>query len=176
MQASLEARSGYHERTALLGMIIFIASWAMLFAGLFFAYGLLRLRAPAWPPADLPRIPTTLPALATAVLALSSLALVRGRGRRRSPAIAAVLGAGFLALQITVWRDLASAGLLPQAGPFASAFFGLTVFHALHVAVGLVALTVLAARPAPVALRLWTLYWHMVGIVWGIIYLLVYLL
>jgi cytochrome c oxidase subunit 3 len=164
---------GPRERTSLLGMVMFMAAWAMLFAALFFAYGLLRLRAPAWPPADLPRLPRGVPALATALLGLSSVALARGR--RRGIAAAALLGGGFLALQALVWRTMIAGGLRPPLGPYASVFFGLTAFHALHVVVGLAALGWLVVRPAPLPVRLWSLYWHMVGVIWAVMFVAVYL-
>jgi cytochrome c oxidase subunit 3 len=159
----------HQERTALMGMAIFVAAWAMLFAALFFAYGLSRLHAIAWPPADLPRLPLALPGLATLALAMSSGAL-----QQRRVVLAAALGAGFLALQVVVWRQMWLAGVRPQAGAYASYFFALTVFHALHVLVGLAALGWLAVSPRALPLRLWTVYWHMVGVVWTLMFLLVY--
>src|SRR6185436_11750455 len=126
----MTAAARHQERTALMGMAIFVASWAMLFAALFFAYGLSRLRAVSWPPGDLPPLPLLLPGLATLVLAGSSAVLHRGR------VLAAVLlGGAFLGLQAVVWRQMFMAGLRPQAGAYASYFFALTVFHALHVLV-----------------------------------------
>lgn len=179
------------ERTALLGMTLFIASWAMLFAGLFFAYGAIRLRTPAWPPFDLPRIPLGIPTIATLFLLGSSglLELTLTRIRRQAPGLmwpaiagAALCAAAFLGLQFQVWRDLYLQGLRPSTGTYASVFYGLTVFHALHVAVGICALTYLAlatafsreARSYYLSLRLWTIYWHMVGIIWGVMFILVY--
>jgi heme/copper-type cytochrome/quinol oxidase subunit 3 len=182
--ATASPAARHRERTALLGMTLFIASWAMLFAALFFAYGLSRVRSLAWPPADLPRLPLGLPALATVALALSSACLQRAQAAARRGAglvrpgilASALLGAGFLALQLVVWRALWAAGLRPETGTYASVFYGLTVFHALHVAVGLCALAVLAApgARAATALRLWTIYWHTVGVLWGLMFLLVY--
>ncbi len=164
------------EKTAVLGMVIFIASWAMLFAGLFFAYGAIRVRALAWPPADLPQLPLLLPSLATAALALSSWLLERARRTGNGVPWAALAGALFLGLQVVVWRDLHAAGLRPDTGTYASVFFGLTVFHGLHVAVGLVALGWLALRRTSLSLRIWTLYWHMVGVIWGVMFFLLYLI
>jgi cytochrome c oxidase subunit 3 len=174
-------------------MVIFLASWAMMFGALFFAYGVIRVRSSVWPPPDLPRLPTGLPLVGTAALALSSLAVQgayalirRARPRALAPllASAAVLGAGFLTLQIVVWRGAYLDGLRPDGGPYASVFYGMTWFHGLHVAVGIVALFWLAARALMgaysaarhVAVRLWALYWHMVGIVWVAMYVLVYLI
>ena len=73
-----------------------------------------------------------------------------------------------------VWR----AGLVPSGGPYASVFYALTAFHALHVLVGLAALAVLAMRSRAAtrsAVRLWGMFWHFVGVVWGALYVAVYL-
>jgi cytochrome c oxidase subunit 3 len=158
-------------------MVMFMAAWAMLFAGLLFAYGVLRVRAVAWPPPDLPRLPLALPSVATGLLALSSLTLERARRAGGGLAPVLVMGGGFLVLQVIVWRSLILAGLRPPLGPYASVFFGLTAVHALHVLVGLAALGWLAARRPrrPFPLRLWALYWHMVGGLWLVIFGAVYL-
>jgi cytochrome c oxidase subunit 3 len=179
------------EWTAYLGMVIFLASWAMMFGSLFFAYGMVRARSNDWPPADLPRLPLVVPAINSVVLALSSgvlqlvlRALRRGKAQLAGPGLGltAVLGMVFLGLQITTWRNLFDDGLTPQGGPYASVFYTLTGFHALHVLVGIVALVWLcksalagrysAARFLPV--RLWTLYWHFVGVVWLAMFVTVY--
>jgi cytochrome c oxidase subunit 3 len=181
------------EATSHLGMIVFLASWTMLFGGLFFAYGLIRLSLPVWPPPDLVPLPRTVPALNTLVLLASSgclqfglASLRRGRTAGVAPALIATtaLGALFLLLQGLVWAQVYAAGLRPQGGPYPSVFYALTAFHALHVAVGIFALAVLsfqalrgvygAARHLPV--RLWALYWHFVGAVWLVLFVSVYLL
>jgi cytochrome c oxidase subunit 3 len=177
------------ELTARVGMVVFLGSWLMLFAGLLFVYGLIRARAPVWPPLDQPRLPALLPGINTAAIAASSLALRAGQralraGEQRAGgrwlAIAALLGCLFLALQLAVWAGLWRAGLLPGGGPYPSAFYGLTVLHALHVAVGLAALGLLAARAlagraARLSVDLWAMYWHAVGAVWMVLYLALYL-
>ena len=50
--AALTAHETPHAppRTAVFGMTIFLASEAMLFAGLIAGYIVLRLSSPAWPP------------------------------------------------------------------------------------------------------------------------------
>lgn len=179
------------ERTAHVGMAIFLGSWAMLFVSLFFAYAFVRARAPAWPPLDAPRLPRLLPGLNTLVIAASSIAVVRavraqdlGRAGVASArlAVAAALGAIFLGLQVLVWAGLWRDGLLPSGGPYPSVFYGFTAFHALHVLVGLAALAFLAVRARSrrgvgrTDVRLWGWYWHFVGVVWAALYVTVYLL
>jgi cytochrome c oxidase subunit 3 len=173
----------HRETTAVLGMTIFIASWVMLFAGLFFAYAITRVRALAWPPPDLPALPRALPAVGTVALAAASLLLERGR-RARVPAGALALAwlaaAAFLFVQLVVWASAWRAGLRPETGSYASVFYGLTGFHGLHVLVGLGGLALVMARArrggARTALRLWTLYFHMVGALWLAMYVGMYLL
>ncbi len=174
------------EKTARIGMAVFLASWAMMFIALFFAYGLVRLRAPVWPPPGELQLPRFLPGLNTLVIALSSATLgfaaraIRPRPRALGLGAAAGLGAVFLALQAVVWARVWRGGLLPSGGPYGSVFYALTTFHALHVLVGLVALGLLAARggdsrASRLAVRLWAMYWHFVGAVWVAMYAAVYL-
>jgi len=180
-----------HAFTAYLGMVVFLSSWTMMFAGFFFAYALVRSHAPVWPPADQPALPLLAPGINTLVALAGSAALVLAlrdmrRGERARPArwlgVAALLGATFLALQAAVWVSLWDAGLRPDGGPYASVFYGLTGIHALHVLVGVVALGALALmlRPGPgrtgeLRVRLWGMYWHFVAAVWVGLYLAVYL-
>lgn len=188
--ADWRRRARGDDRTAHVGMAIFLGSWAMLFVGLFFAYAFVRARAPAWPPLDAPPLPRLLPGLNTLAVAASSAAVVRAvraeeRGRSGTAAaalgVAALLGAVFLALQLVVWTSLWRAGLVPSGGPYPSVFYALTTFHALHVLVGLAALVALAVRARPgsrsprTGVRLWGWYWHFVGIVWVVLYATLYL-
>jgi heme/copper-type cytochrome/quinol oxidase subunit 3 len=181
------------DATAWLGMLLFLGSWTMLFAALFAAYGVLRLRSPGWPPPDQPALPLLLPGANTLALMASSVALQsalrsarEGRAAGVLPAAAAALALGvvFLAGQAALWTGLWRAGLRPEGGPFPSVFYGLTVFHALHVLVGLVGLGWLVARAAKASfgparhlgLRLWCGYWHFVGAIWVLLYLTVFVL
>lgn len=181
------------EDTARLGMVLFLGSWAMLFASLFFAYGVLRLRQPSWPPFGTPPLPKGLPLLNTAVLAVNAMALQRAlsaaRGGRASQTVARlwealVSGSVFLLLQILLWKSLAGAGLALSDGPLAALVYGLTGVHAVHVAVGLLGLgwLLLATGRAPwngrpaLRLRMWARYWHFVFLVWLALYLLLFVL
>ena len=179
------------EDTAWLGMLVFLGSWAMMFASLFFSYGVLRLRQPAWPPAGTPPLPQLLPAFNTAVLGVNALVLQRAlTAARRGEKSRAVMGlvAGiltgllFVALQVVLWTSLFESGLALEDGSLAAVVYGLTGFHALHVVIGLLGLGLLV--PAVVQgtlnaarnnrLRLWVMYWHFVGVVWLTMYLLIF--
>jgi cytochrome c oxidase subunit 3 len=186
-------RQARSDATAWLGMLLFLGSWTMMFGALFAVYGALRLRAGSWPPPDVPPLPALLPAANTLALVVSSAALQaalvaarRGRLPAVLPAAAAglALGAVFLAGQAALWTGLWHAGLRPDGGLFASVFYGLTAFHALHVGVGLFGLGWVVARAARRAfgparhlgLKLWTGYWHFVGAVWVLLYVTVFVL
>ena len=181
------------EFTSALGMVIFLASWAMMFSALFFAYAFVRSRAPMWPPAGVPLLPVPLPALNTMVLIVSSFTLARGlsevkRGRRKAltgwVAATFVLGGVFLAIQVSVWQSVADSGLHVSSGLYGSIFYALTTFHALHVVVGLLLLLWLFIQSIRgkysehnnVSIRLCAMFWHFVDVVWLLMFVSIYLL
>lgn len=179
--------------TSSLGMVVFLASWAMMFSTLFFAYAFLRTRAVAWPPPDVPVLPIGLPAVNTLVLLASSFTFQRGitllgRGQRRhlAPWVLAtfVLGAAFLALQLVVWRGVWASGLTHQTGIYGGIFYGFTVLHAAHVLAGLLVLLWVFVRGLRqdytehnfVNVRLCAMFWHFVDVVWVLMFVTLYLL
>jgi heme/copper-type cytochrome/quinol oxidase subunit 3 len=183
------------ERRSLgyLGMVIFLGSWAMMFGALFFVYAGLRAKAPAWPPAGVTPLPLLLPGLSTVILLASSATLHLGLQRVRqgraadfAPWLVSTLGIGaaFLALQVFIWVRLYESGLHPSSGTYGSIFYTFTAFHFLHVVVGLGLLgwlvpralrRTLAARHQ-LRIKLMSMFWHFVTIVWVVIYASVYLL
>lgn len=178
--------------TSYVGMVVFLASWAVLFAALFFSYGVLRSNAPVWPPAGMPKLPLGLPGANTVIIVLSSVVLqlsltAMGRSRIKLGGalviVSFVLGTLFIVLQFVVWNEMRDLGLRPSSGNYGGVFYALTWFHAAHVIVGLVAMLVIAAKAflgkynaaRHHGVRLWSIYWHFVGVIWGLLYLLVYL-
>src|SRR5580693_6150680 len=141
------------EFTNYLGMVILLGSWSVLFGGLFFAYAGVRMSAPVWPPPGVPRLPLALPAANTVVLALSSWSAQRAlaamrRGRREEVqtflGVTVFLGALFLGLQYVLWSNARASGLtIDSAGTYGSVFYALTLFHAVHVAAGVMGLVYL---------------------------------
>ena len=178
--------------TAYVGMIVFIAGWGLMFASIFFIYGAMRLTAVDWPPLGLPLLPVGLPALSTAlavatsgVLEVGLRAMKRHQPRAMANALLAAIAGGFvfLLIQTAVVYIVYGEGLELDRGAYAAVFYGLSGIHAAHVLVGLFALAVLWVRtlkgrysaPDHLPLRLWTIYWHFVGIIWVLIFLLVFL-
>jgi cytochrome c oxidase subunit 3 len=187
----LRARATRPERSARIGVIVFIAGWSMLFGAMLVVYSLLRQGAPSWPPLGVPVIDRSLPTIATAAMVASSVTLELGlwaiRGARPIAlrnylAVTIALALSFLALQIASWTHMVHRGMSPTGSIYATCFFGLTAFHALHVAggvVGLVSIFPRAARGAfsareHLAVRNWTTYWHFVDVVWIAFFAAVY--
>ena len=182
------------RRTSFVGMVMALASWTMLFVALFFSYAVLRLNAPTWPPDGLAPLPKALPFLNTLVLLASSAVLSRGTRResegrpgvlRRALLATMALGGLFLALQLAVWIPLWQTGFrIDNTGSYGSIFYGLTVFHALHVLAGLLALAVLLpgafsgrlASGRSSRVRVSAMFWHFVDVVWVVMFVAVYLL
>lgn len=189
----LKRKPKRREVDATIGMLIFLGGWAMMFAGLFFAYAALRWKAPVWPPAGLPRPPLALPSASTLALAFSSalvwLALRNlraGRARSLLPLIvgAIALGVTFVVMQGAVWQHMRALGLRPSSGIYGGVFFGIQGLHAVHALAGLVGLgTLLPGATAGrytaashTALRVWAMFWHFVGAMWLVTWVTVYLL
>src|SRR5688572_15838790 len=118
-------------------MVIFLGSWAMMFAALFFSYAVLRVSAPIWPPPGFSRLPLFLPSINTLLLLASSRTLTLAlnqlkvgqleRGRNQL-LVTIALGGVFVALQCTVWLEVWRGGLYLGSGAYGGTFYVLTVF------------------------------------------------
>jgi cytochrome c oxidase subunit 3 len=182
-----------------LGMLLFITSEVMFFAGLFAAYFNARASAPQWPPINpetnaafhLSILPFVGPA--TILLILSSFtcqfavwAVRRGDHVAfvRNIAVTFVIGIVFLILQVLDYALLYSEGITLQAGTFGTTYFTLTGFHGAHVFGGAIMLGVVLFRGMAGqfsarhhdAVEAASLYWHFVDVVWILLFSLLYLL
>jgi cytochrome c oxidase subunit 3 len=164
-----------------------LATAGMLFAGFASAY-LVRREGADWNREPLPGILV----VTTLILLLSSVTLEISRSalKRTERTVAllwaattAVLGLAFLAGQLQAWQQLAARGLYLPTGPYSSFVYVLTAVHGIHLAGGIAALGYLLWRLS----RRWagdglydvfrncTVYWHCVGVVWLLLYLLLLL-
>jgi cytochrome c oxidase subunit 3 len=181
--------------TALLGMLLFIGSELMFFAGLFAAYFNARAAAPQWPPEGVTFIqPVPLPLIVTGILVTSSFtmqwAVSRIRkgdrsGMNRAIVVTLVLGIIFLFLQVYDYLELVQEhGFGINSGIYGTLFFTLTGFHGAHVFGGVVGMTVILARGLAgqfsarhhVAVEAVSAYWHFVDVVWIALFTTIYLL
>lgn len=177
--------------TAQFGMWVFLISETMFFAGFIAAYVVLRIGTPAWPPPGQAELPWLLALLNTGILLASSAVVHWGHKRHDAGehgrtglalALAATMGAGFLAIQAYEWMHLIGEGLVYQSGVYGGTFFLLTGFHGLHVLLGVGFLAVaamLAFRrrlgPERALLSNTALYWHFVDGVWIVLFTMLYL-
>jgi cytochrome c oxidase subunit 3 len=178
--------------TALLGMLLFIASEVMFFGGLFAAYFNARASVPpgAWEPPHPGHLDFPLAAALTVVLVSSSLtmqlgvwAIRRGDvGRLRMwTAATLVLGVLFVLGQLFDYSQL---GFGIGDGLFGTTFYTLTGFHGAHVFGGTVGLTIVLSRALRgqfsrrnhVAVEAVSIYWHFVDVVWIALFTTIYLL
>jgi cytochrome c oxidase subunit 3 len=179
--------------TALVGMLLFIASEVMFFGGLFAAYFNARATSVGeWgPPPGAPEleiIPIPLPL--TAILVASSFTMQFGvwairRGNQGAlrgwTALTLFLGVTFLIGQL---YDYSTLGFGISDGIFGTVFYTLTGFHGAHVFGGTVGLTILLARASQgqfsarnhVAVEAISIYWHFVDVVWIALFTTIYFL
>jgi cytochrome c oxidase subunit III len=183
----------------ILGMVLFITSEIMFFAGLFAAYFTLRARAEHWPPVDqagndlfhLEILPLVGPA--TVLLILSSFTCqfavwaIRRNDRAgfiRNIGVTLVLGIVFLVMQAADYSLLYAEGMTLDAGVFGTTYYTLTGFHGAHVFAGVVMLAVVLYRGLAGqfsarhhdAVEATSLYWHFVDVVWIALFSTIYIL
>ncbi len=110
--------------------------------------------------------------------ALAVQAAEAGRVHRLRGLIAAAiaLGAVFLVLKGMEYADLAAAGINFDTHAFFTFSYLLTGFHAAHVLAGMVLLAVVAVPASHRAVETGAAFWHMVDLVWVLLFPVVYLL
>jgi cytochrome c oxidase subunit 3 len=186
--------------TALLGMLLFIGSELMFFAGLFGAYFNTRATAlglgQPWPPSGLEDViePTIVPIVATIILIASSFTMQWGvsrirkgdrTGMNRALAITLLMGIVFLGMQAYDYLTLVTEhGFGINSGIYGSLFFTMTGFHGAHVFGGVVGIAVILLRGVAgqfsaqhhVAVEAVSAYWHFVDIVWIALFATLYFL
>jgi cytochrome c oxidase subunit III len=190
---TVAAPSARRTASSLLGMVIFITSELMFFGALFGAYFTIRAQAGEWPPEGTPHIDAVRTAIFTIFLVASSFTQHLGvvairRGDRdgcvRWTALTVALGLVFLGGQALEYSELFDEGFTIGTNVFGTLFFTMTGFHGLHVAGGLLMLTIVGAKaqmghfsaeshgPAEAV----GYYWHFVDVVWLFLFLVLYIL
>jgi cytochrome c oxidase subunit 3 len=171
-----------------IGVVVWLASELMFFAGLFAAYYTLRAESDVWPPDDVELdVPRAI--AATVVLVASSatmhLSVTRAdhgdrRGALRWLYVTFVLGAVFL---VNLGFEWAANDFSISTHAYGSIYYLLTGAHGVHLAGGLVLMVAgaVAVSGPPSRLQIGPVftvsayYWHFVDAVWLAVFATVFL-
>ena len=172
-----------------LGMLLFVLTEIMLFAGMISAFTIAKASAPIWPPPGQPRLPVEATALNSLVLLASGVALIFAhrafhKGNRaamlRPMWVALALGSIFVVVQGYEWVRLLGEGLTLFSSTYGSFFYLIVGVHALHAfcAIALLAMATTRLRSGwltPGFFGATEIFWFFVVGVWPIVYFVVYL-
>ena len=178
---------------AVLGMLMFLAFEAMLFAGLLGAFLVFRLASTSWPPPGEPYLPIGMTWINTGILAVSAYTMRQAHrairegnqaGLVHGLGLTALLGTVFLTVQGGEWIRLVHYGMTLQSGIYGATFYMLIGCHGLHVigaVVWLMTVLFLAARgrfspEQHVGVQLCKMYWMFVVGLWLVLFPSVYLM
>lgn len=175
----------------LLGFWVYLMTDCVLFASLFAAYAVLQNNTFGGPSGkqifELPNI-----FIATILLLTSSfttgLVMLAVKKRNKNTilfwlSITWILGALFLILEFSEFRNMVLTGNSWRSNAFLSSFFTLVGTHGLHIFAGLLWAAVLAFQLVAKGLtenvsrrlHLFSLFWHFLDIIWIYIFTIVYL-
>ena len=177
-----------------VGTIVWLASELMFFAALFAMYFTLRAVNPDVWQEETVKLAIPFATVNTIILVLSSVTCQLGvfaaeRGDvqklRMWFIITFVMGATFIAGQVTEYAELVKEGLTLSSSPYGSVFYLTTGFHGLHVTGGLIAFLFVLGRTyasrrfthrqATTAIVV-SYYWHFVDVVWIGLFATIYLI
>jgi cytochrome c oxidase subunit 3 len=188
-----------------VGTIVWLSSELMFFAALFASYFTIRSVSPELWEANTEKLNIPFAAVNTTILVLSSLtcqlgvfAAERGQvGRTRSIVdprgwglrewfmLTYVMGAIFIAGQVTEYTSLVQEDTTISSSAYGSMFYLTTGFHGLHVTGGLVAFLFVLGRTfvarrftheQAVTAIVVSYYWHFVDVVWIALFATIYLI
>ncbi len=188
-----------------VGTIIWLSSELMFFAALFAAYFTIRAVSPDLWAQETELLNVPFASINTTILVLSSLTCqlgvfaaergqvgrsggvldVRRWGLREWFILTYVMGAIFIAGQVTEYTALVQEGVTISSSAYGSMFYLTTGFHGLHVTGGLVAFIFVLGRTyvarrftheQAVSAIVVSYYWHFVDVVWIGLFATIYLI
>lgn len=176
-----------------LAIWFFIFMELFVFAVAFLSYAVMRLQNSELFAKYQATLNTEFGAINTLILITSSYFVIRSiHAIRASDTKACVFwlvaaiagGAGFLILKSIEYYDKFSAGISLSTNTFYMFYLSLTLFHFLHVILGMIILIFVAIKAQRggysatdhIGIESGASYWHMVDLVWIILFPLVYIL
>ncbi|NER78203.1 MAG: heme-copper oxidase subunit III [Leptolyngbya sp. SIO1D8] len=185
-----EAHHEGHQDLRVLGLLTFLGSEFLMFAGFFALFLVYRAAAAEWPPEET-EVELLLPAINTVILVSSSFIIHYGdtaikqgdvKGLRKWYIITALMGAVFLCGQVYEYLTL---GYGLTTNLFSNCFYLMTGFHGAHVFIGLLLILGVLWRSRReghysaekhTGVEMAEIYWHFVDIVWIVLFTLIYIL
>lgn len=184
---AVDLRASRGTSSAVMAMVIFVASESMFFMAFLGVYASAYAAQPVWPPAIIPLLSVGIPTAVVATLVLSGVTMllalraVRRGTRRASTWLSATIALGVAAcvLQVLGYRDL---GFSIHSGIFGSLFYLATGVAFAHVVGGLVFLGLvltqavtgeLALRRDPAVAA--AIYWSFVVVLGVVVYVVFFL-
>ena len=177
--------------TLRVALVLFLVTEVATFGAGFGYYFWIRART--WPPEHIPKLLGWLVYTNTAILLTSSgtlhyaeKALERGNHRRFVQLLTVTVGLGVVFLfgqAYEYYEFIVKESYTLTSGMFASAFYGLTGLHGLHVTFGVIVLSVVLIRAGVfgqytehrlTSVNAASVYWHFVDAVWVFLVLTLY--
>jgi nitric oxide reductase NorE protein len=168
-----------------LMMWVLIASELLVFGAALLACLGVRIADPAGFAADRALLDQTAGAINTIVLITSGLAAAnavreREAGRRGAARLwllaAGSLGVVFLIVKAAEYASKAALGISFETSPFFMFYYLITGFHALHVVAGIAILALVSWADSVRNMEAAVAFWHMVDLVWVLLFPIIYVL
>lgn len=164
-------------------MWILILGELAVFGALFVGFAVARALDPGTFDASQAQLDRVLGGLNTMVLVTSGWLLAIAVRRRasdrphRATMVGAIaLGGVFLAIKVLEYGDKIGQGYTLETNSFFQLYYLMTGFHAFHVVAGMVILAIVTRWNSLENMETGAAFWHMVDLIWVLLYPLVYLL
>ena len=179
LPSSLEDPSKSPPGTYSIFLLALCGSIFAFFAALVVAFIWRSQARPYWAPVEIPKILW----LSTALILVSSgtyewarHVYARGEWRLASRLllVTAIIGAAFVAAQLSAWRKLISQGAYMMENPHGSFFYLFTGLHAAHLIGGMIALfyVLLGRNRRRELVNVVGYYWHFLTVLWIVLFIL----
>lgn len=182
-QKALEVQSS-------ITMTILLVSFSMLFGTLLLGYLIYRARAAQWPPMGVEVPGLYAPSLSTFFIILSSAFyyLMENSVKKHDAKkkfyfwCTEVSIVAFAFSQFNLWNELGLVGIYSDSGILGSMMYGFTWIHAAHILVGFMLVSSLysivhsaeVGFKGIIKVKNYGLIWHFLGLVWLVLYLLLF--
>jgi nitric oxide reductase NorE protein len=166
-------------------MWVLIISELLVFGAFFIAFGVARMLDVETFRAGQALLDVRMGGLNTLVLVtsgwLAAKAVQRGaegagQASRRYLVAAGMLGLTFLGIKGLEYAGKAAQGIDIETNTFFTLFYLMTGFHAMHVMMGVIVLAIVGWKNSLDNLETGAAFWHMVDLIWLILFPIVYLL